>query len=217
MRRLGYYLNRKVRDYITREIKKRGKIIVSKSTLEWLLDLLTHETIDINRYMNDCILNDYKLNLIKPTDVVLDIGAGAGLYSLLASLVARKVYALEPILEPIYALNNPRIEILPYAFGKNEKIKCNYWGKEVIREGKSLTQILEEIPDITVIKCDCEGCEWDGFSGCNDFKSIRLLDIEYHLSNSIKPLKELERRLRANKFSISTKSSGRVGMLYAKK
>jgi hypothetical protein len=214
-----------VTSFFWREIKKRGNILVRKNTLEWLLERLLNKNYNIEKFNNNTILRDYRIELIKPNDVVLDIGAGAGLYSLLASLVAKKVYCIEPIIKEVLRKNitecfyHNKFKILPYAFGKNGSEKCVYWGKEIIAKSKNLNYILNKHMDITIIKCDCEGAEWNGFLSTRDFKKIRLIDLEYHLKNNNKrPLEDLISLLETNGFDISLKKlRNSIGLLYAQK
>lgn len=207
--------------YIYKRVKREGKIIIRNETIEWVLQNLLNEKISINKFDNDTILNDYRLELIRPTDTVLDIGAGGGLYSMLASIIAKKVYAVEPLICDILKGNingNDKIEILPFAFGGREQVYCEYWGKEVYAEAQDLNYILNHIDkNITFIKCDCEGCEWNGFLGCRDFKNVRMIDLEYHIKKDNKPLKELVGLLRSNGFSVSSRKEKKIGMLYAEK
>ena len=112
-----------------------------------------------------------------------------------------------------------KIEFLPFAFGaNNEVIKCEYWDKKIFSKAKNLSSILDEIDDkITVVKCDCEGCEWDGLLDCSDFKNVRMIDLEYHLTNTDKPLIELVTLLKSKGFDVNVKEVRTIGMLYAQK
>lgn len=210
-----------LKGYVYKRVKREGKIIIRKDTIEWLLQKLLNKKISINKFDNDTILNDYRLELIEPNDIVLDIGAGGGMYSLLASIVAKKVYAIEPLISGILRDNikgNDKIEILPFAFGGRERVHCEYWGKETYAEAQDLNYILNHIDkNITVIKCDCEGCEWNGFSDCNDFKNVRMIDLEYHIKKDNKPLKALVGLLESNSFSVSSRKEKKIGMLYGEK
>lgn len=211
--------------FLYEQLGKRNKVIVSKDTLEWLLKILTNKKIEVGKYENLEILADYRLNDISKDDVVLDIGAGAGLYSLLTSLVAKKVYMLEPDV-PFYGYisNNPKIEVLrDTSFGAHgEPIKSNYWNsKGVVNFGIDLEHILQKHEDITIVKCDCEGCEWGGFLSCNDFKNIRIINMEYHTNNKDN-LNKLCLLLREHGFfyTIKQKSGGEfdyIGIIYARR
>ncbi len=209
--------------FVYKQLGKRNKVIVNKDTIEWLLYLVTNKKIEIAKYENLEILNDYRMNDISNDDVVLDIGAGAGLYSLLVSQIVKKVYMIEPDI-PFYGYigNNPKIEILEnVSFGKQgEEIKSDYWnGREVINAGIDLKHILETHEDITIVKCDCEGCEWDGFLSCNNFKNIRIINMEYH-TNKKDDIKQLLSLLEKHGFTckIKQKHSSKfdyIGILYA--
>jgi FkbM family methyltransferase len=207
--------------YVYNRVKKEGKVILRKDTVEWVLQKLLNRKIDIYEFANDTILNDYRLELIEPNDVVLDIGAGAGLYSMLASNTAKKVYTIEPVIPDILKENikdNDKIEILSSAFGGKERLYCEYWGMRIYIKAINLNYILNHIDkNITVIKCDCEGCEWEGFLSCRDFKNIRLIDLEYHLKENDRPLKELIALLESNGFNVSIRNREKIGMLYGEK
>lgn len=207
-------------------LKDRRKVIIRKDTMEWILKELIDREIDIGKFDHIEVLNDYYFRDIKKDDIVLDIGAGAGLYSLLAGIKAKKVYSIEPLLSEIFiehikGTNN--IKLLPFAFGRdNYEVVCKYWGKVKNVYAHDLAYILNNIDSrISVIKCDCEGCEWDGFLGCKDFKNVRFIDMEYH-TNSRKDLSILFSHLKKNGFSVEEKvglpsSFKYIGCLYAKR
>jgi len=203
----------------------KGKIIIKKDTMEWMLKLLIDKDIQVEKFDHIEVLNDYFFQKINDDDIVLDIGAGAGLYSLLVAKVAKKVYSIEPLLIDILIENTKNvsnIEVLPIAFGKDGKEKCNYWGMSKVIESKSLQTLLYELnPAPTYIKCDCEGCEWNGFMSCNDFKDIRMIEMEYHTQTS-NELWKLVSHLKNKGFSVTVKPSYScdfryIGMLNAEK
>jgi len=204
---------------------RKGKIIIKKETMEWILKLLLDKDIQVDKYDHIEVLNDYFFQKITDKDIVLDIGAGAGLYSLLVAKVAKRVYSIEPLLTDVIIENTKNvgnIEVLPIAFGRDGKEECKYWGMNKIIESKSLRTLLSELnPSPTYIKCDCEGCEWNGFMSCSDFKDIRIIDMEYHTQNS-KELRKLITRLRNNGFSVTINPNFScdyryIGNLYAEK
>ena len=203
----------------------KGKIIIKKDTMEWMLKLLLDKDIQVEKFDHIEVLNDYFFQKINDDDIVLDIGAGAGLYSLLVAKVAKKVYSIEPLLIDVL-LENTRnvsnIEVLPIAFGRDGEEECNYWGMSKVIESKSLQTLLYELnPAPTYIKCDCEGCEWNGFMSCNDFKDIRMIEMEYHTQIS-NELWKLVSHLKNKGFSVTVKPSYScdfryIGMLNAEK
>lgn len=207
-------------------LKDRGKVIIRKDTIEWLLKELLDKEIDIGEFDHIEVLNDYYFRDIKKDDIILDIGAGAGLYSLLTGLKAKKVYSVEPLLPEVFlehTKGTTNIKLLSFAFGRdNYGVACKYWGKVKNVYAHDLDYILNNIDSrISVVKCDCEGCEWDGFLGCRDFKNVRLIDMEYHTNNR-KDLSMLFSHLKRNGFSVEKKvglssSFKYIGCLYAKK
>lgn len=212
-------ITQKIKSIILREILKMDKVVIRAGNVDWMLNKITGKKIKITENFNDTILSDYRIEMLEHSDIVLDIGAGEGLYSLLSSYVVNKVYYIEPILIPKYILDIDKIEQIPFAFGRNgQNIICEFWNKKEYIKGIDLTNILEDISDeITVIKCDCEGCEWDGFLSCNDFKKIRMIDLEYHLDGNAKCLGKLVKLLKENGFTVSVRSKNPIGMLYATK
>jgi len=203
----------------------KGKIIIKKDTIEWMLKLLLDKDIHVEEFDHIEALNDYFLQKITNNDIVLDIGAGAGLYSLLAAKVAKRVYSIEPLLTDVLIENTKNvnnIEVLPIAFGIDGKEECNYWGMSKVIESKSLRTLLSELnPLPTYVKCDCEGCEWNGFKDCNDFKTIKIIEMEYHIQNS-NNLWKLVSQLKANGFLVTIKPSFScdfkyIGKLYAER
>lgn len=211
---------------IEEKLKLKGKVIIEKTTLGWFLKLLTDKKIDIGKFDHLETLNEYYFDDIRNDDIVLDIGAGAGLYSLLSNVVAKRIYSIEPVLSEVFleqTVNTKTIELLPFAFGKdNQKVVCEYWGTTKSINAHDLNYILSVVDSkISVIKCDCEGCEWDGFRGCDDFKNVRMIDMEYH-TNKKSDLSKLVTHLQNNGFTIKTKTKcscdfKHIGLLYAEK
>jgi FkbM family methyltransferase len=128
---------------------------------------------------------EYDWSDIQPTDVVLDIGAANGGFSIRAAKQCKKVIAIEPLLtgqlKSNIRLNRIKnIEIIP--FGISDKrcsatLEFNEIRQEVLL--KPLSEILSEIPDkITFLKCDCEGAE--EFIPPGVLSGIRRIEIELH-------------------------------------
>ena len=208
-------------------LKQKNKCIVSKSNIEWLILQLTGVRVNLYEYDYLEELYDYDLSYLKPDDVVLNIGAGAGLYALLSASICRHVYVIEPILTDVLLKNlqqskfKDKISLLNYAFGRDGYTTCSYWDRQVKVRSKSLQTILNELdPSPTYIKCDCEGCEFEGFMSCQDFKTVRFIELEYH-TNTKQKLSELITHLRQNGFSVKIvdkipiEEFKYIGILYA--
>jgi len=146
---------------------------------------------------------------IKKSDIVIDIGANIGLFSLFAAKFARTVYSFEPSPESfIYLQNNVisntfnNIKCFNYAlaphsgeiaFGESEDLTSSSF----YRDNKSGTSVksttvncvnLQEIFDKNQIDCcdflkiDCEGCEFEVLFGtpAEYLKKIVTISMEFH-------------------------------------
>lgn len=215
--------------FINARYKDDNRIIMDKDAVMWFVRQVTGVDLDIGHYASGDDILDYRFHEIRNDDVVLDIGAGAGLFSMLAARIARKVYYIEPLIGDIASENirksglQDKIQALPFAFGGNGTCVCNFWGYNSVVESHDLAYILDIVPDITVVKSDCEGGEWGGFLSCKDFKSVRKIDMEYHIhagDGDIK-LNELELLLNTHGFSINcsrdgaSKTFGYTGLIHA--
>ena len=157
----------------------------------------------------------YKFRGITRDDIVLDIGAETGMFSLLAAKMgAKKVYAVEAISQEWIIENirknklEDKIELLPFAFGKNGIANCpHHFQGPILTEIEShdLEYIFENIDDkITVIKCDCEGFEWDGFRNVSNFRKVRKIDMEAHiLNNDKREMYDLIKKFKKNGFIVT--------------
>jgi len=210
---------------------EKNEVIIGKDNLSWLVKQVTGLKLDIGLDKYDYLeeLMDYDLTHYKSNDIVLIIGAGAGLGAILAATTCMKVYAVEPLLYDILKKNvrqssvKDKITVFTHAFGKNGEVTCEYWGEKKSVKSKDLSTLLSELkPSPTVIKCDCEGCEFGGFSGCEDYKNVRLIELEYH-TNSEQELKKLIDHFRSHDFSVHLRKKvpipkyKHIGVLYARR
>jgi FkbM family methyltransferase len=131
------------------------------------------------------VIWEYRFDDIKPTDIVLDLGANIGGFSLRAAKRAKHVYAVEPLfvkeLNANIELNNlqDKITILPFGVGSGEKILIHYFGTENVVQTYPLSKILEMIPEkVDFMKCDIEGAEWT--INPEDIAGIPRMEFEVH-------------------------------------
>lgn len=123
---------------------------------------------------------------IKPGNVILDVGANVGYYSLLAAVLTGEkgiVYSFEPDAENIIYLNKhlvlnkiKNVKVIDCAVsgkngvasfsGKRSKGKIDEQGSTIV---KTITLDsfckIEQISSIDVIKMDIEGAEYDALLG----------------------------------------------------
>ncbi len=179
---------------------------------------------------------------IREKDIVLDIGAHIGIFSIFASKIARKgkVYAFEPspesfkLLKENISLNNLK-NIIPVNKGFSSKKggRKMYISNEDHREdsfysrGKkeieiktiSLNDFFKEynIDKIDFLKMDCEGAEYEIFrnSSKKSLRKLKKIAMEYHNIGEKKNLNSLKAFFKKNGFVVKEGHKGENnGILY---
>lgn len=141
------------------------------------------------------IFDIYRSNLLKQDDIVLDLGASTGEFSVLASRMIGdngKVIAIEPniddftMLRENIARNNCR-NIIPVNLGagkERKEIESTYYGRKFQLRIDALENILSQLKidqDINFIKMDIEGFEKEVIErSINTVKNARVISIEMH-------------------------------------
>lgn len=171
-------------------------------------------------FINVLLDDEYGLHLIVPQPkTVLDIGANIGLFSIWAAhcFPLATIHAYEP---------NSKIT----SFTQSNLDQCNITlfkeavGAEIgfasivdsseSRLGQFTTGASEGISAITLeeainriggsvdlLKLDCEGAEWEIFLNPNPFKKVKLVRMEYHLTDG-RTLENLTRFISSIGFTI---------------
>jgi FkbM family methyltransferase len=166
--------------------------------------------VDIIR---EVILEDeYDVGSIRPGDVVVDIGAQIGSFTLLAARRARRVYSYEPAPGNYSQLRrNVALNRLENVESFNEAVTAtdgavrlfesgtNQGAHSIIQEGEgvevasvSLKSVVERAGAINLLKMDCEGAEYpiilDSPPDC--FERIDRILMELHQTPAIEGLYE---------------------------
>jgi len=178
---------------------------------------------------------------IKEGDKILDIGMNIGTFSVTASKAGADVTGFEPnpenynlALENI-SLNNVKVKTYNQAVSNRNGrgwlwLNNNNRGNHSLKYFRGREKISVEVKDIkdilrknsfNKIKMDCEGEELNIIRTVRDWKSIKIIRLEYHRSllkdhNNFK-LDEMIRKLEADGFEVigSRKSKWRDQMLTA--
>lgn len=132
----------------------------------------------------DDVFSDYRFNDIKKDDIVLDIGANVGAFSLFISRMVKHVYAVEPMLTDILkqnvSLNKAgNITVLDEALGKG-MLEIPWVGCKPRKiMGKSLGDLIQVCGGhVDFLKMDCEGAEWS--IEPHELAGIRRIEAEIH-------------------------------------
>lgn len=129
------------------------------------------------------VIGEYKFFDLRKDDVVLDIGANIGGFSMLVCESVKHVYAVEPLFADILnknVLNNSikNITVLNIGLGLNQYY-CRFMSRDKIIECKSLSEIIQMCGGkVDFLKCDCEGGEWT--IQPHELKGIRRIEAEIH-------------------------------------
>ncbi len=182
---------------------------------------------------------------IKQNDVVVDIGAHAGIFTILASYYAKngKVYAFEPfkenynlLLENINLNKAKNIQAFNQAVsdssgklkfyvstsknkGQNSIYKLGETQKETSVDKISFKELLKKIPKIDFLKIDCEGAEYKILFSLSkiELEKIKKISMEFHNYGKYTG-EDLAKFLHKNNFKIKLVKDGKMfGRIYAMK
>lgn len=178
---------------------------------------------------------------INPGDVVVDIGAHIGSFTILASLLGAKVIAYEPNKKNLELLANNilmNISTMPISVsGKavgTKPGKATLLKSDKLEDGKlntgayyvgtgdgeqvgvvSMKRVLAKAGPVDFLKMDCEGCEYDILENTR-LDRVKKIVVEYH-QGSVK----IERALRSQGFYIEkvrrSPENPDLGIIYALK
>jgi len=128
--------------------------------------------------------NRYRIDLIREDDIVLDIGANIGSFTLPAAQRCKRVVAVEPMfhaqLEKNIQLNElNNVEVMPQALWSEYcelAVDCQEY--EGVYKAVPFKDFLDTYGSPDVLRLDCGGAEWD--INPNLLNDVRQLEIEFH-------------------------------------
>lgn len=171
-------------------------------------------------------IEEYNVSDFSKDDVVLDVGANIGVFTVKIAPMVKHVIAVEPLfyqeLKDNVKLNNlENVTCLPYSLGTGSSFKINFCGKEAEIQSLKLNDILAKCPyKPNVLKTDCEGGEWAINSAEEFAEHFDKVEGEFHnfdyLGNKCEPEDWLD-SLKAVGYTCTYEHSGRQLMIHARK
>jgi FkbM family methyltransferase len=173
-------------EFINRRYRSDKEIAIGKSITQFVVDdsFSVYHTPGVFNVIDE-VKEVYDFSDLRSTDILLDIGANVGTFSLIVHDKVKQVYAIEPLyfaeLNRNIQLNKIKnIHTLEYSLA-NEDVEISYTGRKKLTHGKSLTQLREMCGwHVDFLKCDCEGGEW--IIKPEELKGIRRIEAEVHRS-----------------------------------
>jgi len=220
-----YMRNRSLREMEDRLFSVKSAIIreseyidhvVMKDGSKFYASELIHTVGDVRR--------DYRFDDIRDTDIVIDLGACIGGFSIPASRKAKHVYAIEPMTPNLVRDNvvlNQRdnISVLEMALGDGQTTRVEWLGEDKTLETKTLTEIKEICGGCDFLKSDCEGYEWT--IKPEELKGIRRVEMEVHSGPNFRtryPIGMMEDMLKEAGFSCEVEEQGgQLWLIHARK
>ncbi len=208
---LDYFLRfQSFQDYINFRYNRKGYQVIDEQFLEGLYYHYNGFVFYLNNQLGTIneVINDYEFSDIRETDIVLDIGANIGAFSMFSSKKAKQVFAVEPLYSDVLIknleINNIKnVTVLEIGIGYGE-LNLTYGVRNKTVKCYSLSEIIQLCGGhIDFLKIDCEGGEW-----CiqpHELKGIRRIDAEIHNFDKKHDLKKFERILDYAGFNYKTK------------
>jgi len=229
----------KLKKYVKKKYSSPNKFMYSYFIKKYL-GITTMETITLKngirfnlKTVTDYLLvieyfyNYYDIQNIKNKNIIVDVGANAGDFSIFLSKDAKKIFAFEPV-PKIYDRLTENIKlnkikhIIAYNFGIHAKkttlkievpkqdgcSKISVNGNTTIKTitWDDLYKLIGSPKAIDLLKIDCEGCEYSLLNNPNILYYVKEIRMELHLFNS----KDIEKSnlflalLKKYKFKITT-------------
>jgi FkbM family methyltransferase len=179
-----YYCGFDLQLWINHRFQDPTKFILEKSVTKYIV---TPEELKFLPFGSNTlfqVISEYQFEDLKTDDIVLDLGANIGAFSLRAAKKCKHVYAVEPLyteeLNANIALNNlqNKITVIPYGVGSGDKIQIRYQDRAKIIQTYPLSEILKMTGRISFLKCDIEGAEWS--IRPEDLSGISRMEFEVH-------------------------------------
>jgi len=205
-----------IQEFINHRFKSGSSIIISKKPFKYVATDYALFGIDVNCGTVEQVDNDYSLDDLRSTDIVLDIGACIGAFSLKVCKKVYRVFAVEPLmteeLKRNIELNQTKnITVLSHALGVGEQ-DLEWMGMTKRINCMSLEEIVKLCGGhVDFLKVDCEGGEWSILP--EELVGIRRIEMEIHSFKGMPKTAEFERILQKAGFDYKKETLSKELML----
>ncbi len=179
-----FFKSKSLQEFINHRFKDDSVYILPKDVAKYITT--SYATFNYDSMLSTLSdIKEYDISDLKSTDIVLDVGACIGAFSLKVANKVKHVYSVEPMmvdkLKNNLNLNNVKnITIIEKALGDGDLDLEYHINKRKIK-GTSLTELIQLCGGhIDFLKCDCEGGELSIKS--EELKGIRCIEMEVHCS-----------------------------------
>ena len=194
--------NKSLQEFINRRFKDENKAIIDKEYMAYIVmknGNLFYPSENLGTAAS--VYQDYIFDDIRRDDIVIDIGACIGGFSIPASRMSDHVYAVEPImveeLRRNVSLNKRNIQVIEAALGRGDIIETKWMNHRKSVKAMTLSDIKSFCGGCDFLKIDCEGNEW--LIELEELDGIRRIEMEVHKVR--KPFSEMENMLRKAGFN----------------
>jgi FkbM family methyltransferase len=178
-----FFHKKSFQEFINDRFKDENKFIIDSKYVSHLVmkngDLF-YLSEDVGS--SNSVLEEYKFDDIRKDDIVIDIGANIGGFSIPASRMSNHVYAVEPFmvkeLRENISLNKRDIQVIEGALGNGDIMEVKWEGVHKQLKTMTLSDLKNYCGGCDFLKVDCEGGEW--FIKPDELKGIRRIEMEVH-------------------------------------
>ena len=168
-------------------------------------------------HLVDQAVTEYDYSDIRKSDIVLDIGACVGGFSLEVHNKVKHVYAVEPLFIDEFCANlklnhAKNVAVFTCALGESDTMQqISFIDKTIDVPCKSLSEIIKLCGGhVDVLKTDCEGGEWH--IKPHELEGIRRIEAEVHSFNGEHP-DDFRTMLQDIGYNVSVISRSKTTML----
>lgn len=178
------FLHRKsFQEFINNRFRDKNKVIIDIASISHVV-MRNGDLFYASENLGNAVsvFKEYEFDDIRKNDIVIDIGANIGGFSIPASRLSNHVYAVEPIvvkeLKDNILLNKRDIHVIEGALGNGDILEVKWVGVHKQLKTMTLGDIKNYCGGCDFLKVDCEGGEW--FIKPDELKGIRRIEMEVH-------------------------------------